>query len=45
MNTFRNAFISVPALLIELKTKVKIHFNPGDLTKVDYCRFWVIADE
>ena len=45
LNTFRNAFICVPALLIELKTKVKIHFNPRNLTKADYCRFWAIPTE
>lgn len=35
LNYLRNAFICVPALLIELK----IHANFGNLDKADFCRF------
>ena len=45
LHSFRNAFICVPALLIELKTKLKLHLNPGKLSKADYCRFWALPAE
>ncbi len=42
LNTFRRAFICVPALLVQMRTKVKIHLNTGSLSRGDFCRFWAV---
>lgn len=43
LTSFRNAFVSVPALLVEFKSKVKIHLNLSSLKHQDISRFWSIA--
>lgn len=42
LNTFRRAFVCVPALLVQMRTKVKIHLNTGSLSRGDFCRFWAV---
>lgn len=42
LTSFRNAFVNIPALLVEFKTKVKIHLNLDNPMHRDICRFWSV---
>lgn len=40
LETFRSAFIKVPALLVQQKKRVKIHLNLSGVAEHDLRRFW-----